>query len=104
MPRLFSRATALAALALLGGACSDAGPSTGQLTFNSATQVGAAAIQGGAFDIIGTPETYTDGSNTLVIDKVELVLREIELHRAGTTECASGSACLQRRAGARHLR
>ena len=92
MPRL-TRAVAVAALALIGGACSDAGPNTSQLSFNSATKPGPAAVKGAAFGIIGTPETYTDGSNTLVIDKVELVLREIELHRASaTTDCATGVA------------
>jgi hypothetical protein len=64
-----------------------------QLSFNSATKPGPAAVKGAAFGILGTPETYTDGSNTLVIDKVELVLREIELHRASATaDCATGVA------------
>ena len=90
MPRLMSRATAVAALALVGGACSDAGPSNmAQVSFNLATQPAPAAVKGVAFADVGTPETFTDGSNTLVINQVELVLREIELQRAGvTSECS----------------
>src|SRR6476620_4559489 len=92
MPRLMSRATAVAVLALVGGACSDAGPSNlNQLSFNSATQSAPAAVRGAAFGRVGTPETFTDGSNTLVIDQVQLVLREIELHREGATaDCTTG--------------
>jgi len=92
MPRLMSRATAVAVLALVGGACSDAGPSNlNQLSFNSATQSAPAAVRGAAFGSVGTPETFTDGSNTLVIDQVQLVLREIELHREGATaDCTTG--------------
>ena len=71
MPRLMSRATAVAALALVGGACSDAGPSNlNQLSFNSATRSAPTAVKGAAFGSIGTPETFTDGSNTLAIDQV----------------------------------
>lgn len=41
----------------------------------------------------GAPETFTDGSNTLVISQVQLVLREIELHKAGaTTDCGDGGS------------
>lgn len=35
----------------------------------------------------GTPETYSDGSNTLVISSVELVLREVELKRVEEVDC-----------------
>ena len=89
MPRPMSRATAVAVLALVGGACSDAGPSNmAQVSFNLATQPAPAAVKGVAFADVGTPETFTDGSNTLVVNQVELVLREIELRRAGvTSEC-----------------
>ena len=90
MPRLMSRATAVAVLALVSGACSDAGPSNmAQVSFNLATQPAPAAMKGAAFADVGAPETFTDGSNTLVINQVELVLREIELQRAGvTSECS----------------
>jgi hypothetical protein len=92
MPRMTGCGAAVAVLALVGGACSDAGPSNmAQVSFNLATQPAPAAVKGVAFADVGTPETFTDGSNTLVIGQVELVLREIELHRAGiTTECADG--------------
>ena len=92
MYRLSIRAGSLALLALVSGGCSDAGPSNlNQLSFNLATQPAPVAVRGASFGIIGTPETFTDGTNTLVIRKVELVLREIELHRAGAvTDCATG--------------
>jgi hypothetical protein len=80
----------VAALALVAGACSDAGgPSTqGQVSFNTATQAGVAASNA-SLALVGTPETFTDGTNTLVISGVQLVLREIELHKAGgVAECA----------------
>jgi hypothetical protein len=79
----------LAMLALVASACSDAGgPSTpGQLSFNLATHASASAPAGASASISGTPETFTDGSNTLVLSQVELVMRKIELHRAGAAEC-----------------
>jgi hypothetical protein len=86
-----ARVFPLAALALVAGACSDSGaPSNqGQLSFNTATQA-APAASGGALAVVGTPETFTDGTNTLVVSGVELVLREIELHKAGViAECST---------------
>jgi len=83
----------LAALAVAAGACSDSGgPSTqGQLSFNTATQA-APAASSGSLALVGTPETFTDGANTLVIDEVQLVLREIELHKAGVAaDCAAAA-------------
>jgi hypothetical protein len=91
MSRLMTRTASLAVLALLGGACSAAGPSTQtQLSFNLATRAAPAATRGAAFAIIGTPETFTDGTNTLVINQVQLVLRKIELQRADApAECTA---------------
>jgi hypothetical protein len=64
------------------------------LSFNLATQpTVAAATKGAALGSIGTPETFTDGTNTLVINQVELVLRKIELHRAGVSaDCGAATA------------
>ena len=92
MRRLVARSASLALLALAANACSDAGPSTtSQVSFNVATQAAPAAVRGSALGVVSTPETFTDGTNTLVISKVELVAREIELHRAGVTaDCAPG--------------
>lgn len=75
----------LTLLALSLGACSDSGgPSNqGQLNFNLATRVAPVAAAGASLAVVGTPETFTDGTNTLVIDQVQVVLREIELHRTG---------------------
>jgi hypothetical protein len=95
MSRLMTRGASLTALALIAGACSDTGaPNQSQLSFNLATQpTTAAATKGAALGSIGTPETFTDGTNTLVINQVELVLREIELHKVGVTaDCTAGTA------------
>lgn len=81
MPRLvLAPVAALATLVLAG--CDAGGPSTSaQVNFSVATQPSAAAAN-------DTSETFTDGSNTLVIDRVQLVLREIELKRVeATTSC-----------------
>jgi hypothetical protein len=89
-----SRAATLSLLCVIAGGCSDAGPSnSSQVSFNLATMPAPAAVSGAALSVNGTPETFIDGSNTLVINKVELVLREIELHRAGAvTDCATGGS------------
>jgi hypothetical protein len=74
----------------VAGGCSDAGPSDlNQLSFNLATRPAPAAVRNASYGIIGTPETFSDGTNSLVINKVELVLREIELHRAGAADCGT---------------
>jgi hypothetical protein len=88
-------ATALAAASM--AACSDSGsPSSGgQMNFNVATR-SATAASPLALATAGTPETFTDGSNTLIVDQVQLVLREIELKRIeSTTACgeSSGDNC-----------
>jgi hypothetical protein len=94
-------AATLATLASIA-ACSDAGgPSSGaQVNFNVATRTAttaAAAAQSLSLASAGTPETFTDGTNSLVIDQVQLVLREIELERAGATatcdESSPGDPC-----------
>jgi hypothetical protein len=88
-----TRPVSLALLALVAGACSDTGSpsSLSQVNFNLATH--AAAASTGATVVVSTPETFTDGTNTLVLTKVELVMREIELHRVGgTTDCAAGTS------------
>ena len=93
MRRILSRASSLSAVALLAGGCSDAGPSNlSQLSFNLATQVAPAAGKASALTVVTTPETFTDGTNTLVLTQVQLVLRKIELQRAGAADCA-GEDC-----------
>jgi hypothetical protein len=88
MRRLLSCAGALSAVAFIAGGCSDSGPSNlSQLSFNLATQASPAASTGSALAVVSTPETFTDGTNTLVLTKVELVLRKIELRRAGAADC-----------------
>lgn len=83
----------LALLALPFLACSDGGPSNlSQLSFNLATRPAIAAA-GASLGVASTPETYTDGTNTLVVNKVELVMREIELRRADVaSECTGGTS------------
>jgi hypothetical protein len=90
-------ATALAFAAAMAACSGSAGPSNeAQVNFNLATRPAAAATTA-ALAVVGTPETYTDGTNTLVIDQVQLVLREIELKRTESTvacgESPAGDAC-----------
>jgi hypothetical protein len=100
MRRTALRTAAVLAAAATMSACGDSGsPSTdAQLNFSLATRATAPAVASAmSLATAGTPETYTDGTNTLVIDQVQLVLREIELERAeATTTCdesSSGDAC-----------
>jgi hypothetical protein len=80
----------LAAVAVTGACGETEGPSAqGQIGFNTATQIAAAGPRS-SLAVIGTPETFSDGTNTLVVTGVQLVLREIELHRTGVvSECAA---------------
>lgn len=91
--------TFLAAVALAAG-CSDSGsgPTTDpQLNFNLATRSAAAASLGSATISGGAPESFSDGTNTLVIGQVDLVLREVELRKSeATSDCAvsmGGDSC-----------
>ena len=88
----------LTAMALLSAGCGDSGSptSTPQVNFNLATHAAAAAAAGAALSVTA-PESFTDGTNTLVLNQVDLVLREIELRRSEATiscgESPSDDAC-----------
>jgi hypothetical protein len=73
-------AATVVGVALLLTACSDAGSGPAgdaQVSVNLATRAATAAPGAAA---LSAPETYTDaGGNTLVVDRVQLVLREVEL-------------------------
>jgi hypothetical protein len=74
-------------------ACND---STGasrdpQVRFNLATIAasGTAAASSASLAVASAPVTFTDGTgNTLIVEQVELVLRQIELERGGENACA----------------
>ncbi len=74
-------------LLLLTAGCGDAtGPNAGQ----GRVDLSFAATRSGAQS--AAAETMTLGGNTLVIDRVQLVLREVALKRArGTGDCSSSS-------------
>jgi hypothetical protein len=94
MRRVLTQAGSLSVLAMLAGGCSDAASSnSSQLSFSLASHtIVSAAAGGSSLAMSGTPESFTDGSNTLVINKVEMVLREIELHRSGNAaSCSPGT-------------
>jgi len=102
MRRTTIRTAAALSAAALFAACGDSGsPSTTpQVNFNLATRAAAPAVAAAAGLSLagaGTPEQYSDGANTLEIDQVQIVLREIELKRVeSTTTCSqdvSGDAC-----------
>ena len=87
MRRTVLRTAVVLAATTSMAACGDSGaPSTdGQVNFNLATRAAtspAAVAASMALSSAGTPETYSDGTNTLIIDQVQLVLGEIELKRA----------------------
>jgi len=95
MHSVTARSAAAIGVALLLTACSDAGSGPAgdaQVSLNLATRT-AAAVTGAA--ALSAPETYTDaGGNTLEIDRVQLVFREIELENEtheSTCEAASSS-------------
>jgi hypothetical protein len=94
MPRsIFGRVFPLAAVVLAAEGCSDEGSpsSQAQLSFNVATRA-APSASAGSFAVVSTPETFTDGSNILTVTGVQLVLREIDLHRAGVVpDCAAAT-------------
>jgi len=93
MPRSVLFCAAALSTATLS-ACGDSGsPSTeAQVNFNVATQPAAAGSASAiAAATVGTPETFTDASNTLVINQVQLVVREIELKRVEATATCGGS-------------
>jgi hypothetical protein len=82
-PTPYRRALCAAGL-LAAGACSDtgSGPSTEpQVTFSVATRPAAAlAARSASLAAVVAPETYSDDAgNTLIFDRVQLVVREIEM-------------------------
>ncbi|MFQ6047692.1 MAG: hypothetical protein ACE5PT_15260 [Gemmatimonadales bacterium] len=76
--------------AALIAACSDSsGPGTeptASLSFSTRTPPPVTASAGPQFSIVAA-DTLSDSTNTLVISKVELVLREIELERVEVVDC-----------------
>jgi hypothetical protein len=78
----------IALLALPSLACDDsAGPLKSNVQVSFATQSPAAAPAPSRAAAFAANDTVTDGTNTLVITKAELVLREIELKQQETTNC-----------------
>jgi hypothetical protein len=72
-------------------ACDSSGPATQNpaVSLNIATRgITAAAAPG--MQLSGAPVEYSDGTNTLVINSVEMVVKELELKRAEyTSQCDS---------------
>ena len=72
--------------------CSDAGTGTSAdatVRFNVATS--SAATAGVSMALSGSPDTLTDGTNTLVIDTAQMVLRDIKLHMVETAVCSDST-------------
>jgi hypothetical protein len=90
---MYVRHPSLAAAALgvaLLSACSDSTGASGdsQVRFNLATSAAPAVTASASVALAVEPVTFTDGTNTLVVDQVQVVLREIELERTGEDDCA----------------
>ncbi len=76
------RLTAVAALGLLAACSTGSGPSTStQVTFSLASKQGAAPFAALTGDTIAT------ATDTLIIDRVELVLRDIRFKRVNDNAC-----------------
>jgi hypothetical protein len=89
--------TGLAAVAACSG--TDAGTAPGaqaQLSLNVASRSRAGAgmsARAVSLDVTSpTPGTFTDGTNTLVLTSVQVVLRKIELERAGHDGACTGTS------------
>jgi hypothetical protein len=84
MSRSIRLAGALTLAATLGACDSSSGPAnTGSaVSLAIATRPTAAVLAPGGPQLSGAPVTYDDGTNILVINSVEMVVKEIELKRS----------------------
>ena len=101
-PSILRTTLCAAGISAFTAGCGDGGssPSTEpQVSLSLATRSAAAAVSGPSLAVAAAPETYTDGAgNALVLDRVQLVLREIEMEsetvenacevQAGDDDCA----------------
>jgi len=86
------RSTLVLGAALLWMACSDGtGPGQPGVSLSFTTRSAAAAPAPGFFASV-MADTLTDGQNEIIIDRVEIVLREIELKRVESADCDSSSS------------
>lgn len=91
MTRTVRLTSALALAALLGACDSTSAPmSTGSTVQMSVATRPAGALAPAGMELSGDPVTYTDGTNTLVIEKVEMVVKEVELKRSESTMDCGG--------------
>jgi hypothetical protein len=91
--RRFTSVT-LGAGTMLLAACSSS--STGAspdaaVRFNVATVAKPAASARVALSVAGKPDRLTDGTNTLVVDTAQMVLRDIKFHMVETAVCSDSS-------------
>jgi hypothetical protein len=93
--RTLTPAVALGALGLAACSGDSTGPGAqGQVNLSLAAQPRTTASgRVAAFDVSSpTPGTFTDGTNTIVLTKVQLVLRKIELKRTDASESACAAS------------
>ncbi len=84
----------LAMLVAIAAACTTTnGPDSefANVQVSFATQRPAGPLASGAFLSRAAGDTIITGTDTLVIDRVQVVLREIELKRVATTDCDSAA-------------
>jgi hypothetical protein len=90
-----TRLSAIVAAVIVMAACDDGtGPARGtsvSLTFASDVAGGAAPVSGAALAPARAP--ITDGTNTLEITSVQVVLRQVELKRAEVGDCNAEPGC-----------
>ncbi len=95
MSRTVRLAGALALAVSLGACDSTSAPNgTGStVQMNIATRPGTTLMAPAGMQLAGAPVEYTDGTNTLVIEKVEMVVKEVELKLAsGDGTCGDGAS------------
>jgi len=105
MSRTIRLAGALALAATLGACDSSSGPANqgSAVSLAIATRPSAAAPAPGGPQLSGAPVTYDDGTNILVINQVQMVVKEVELKTAADpTQCdpaASDDTCEELESG-----
>jgi hypothetical protein len=93
MSRTIRLAGALALATTLAACDSSSGPSQGSaVSLAIATRGTAVAPTAGGPQFSGAPVEYTDGTNTLVINSVEMVVKEVELKRSEFTSTCDSTA------------
>ncbi len=88
------RALTITGIAALTAACSETGTINGpelegphRVSLSFSTRPDGQSSSGAPNFMVAASDTLVDGENTLILDRVQIVLREIELERTGVVSC-----------------